>query len=1645
MKRLFLLPVLLLCLTFVLQAGNDKGNDLQKKSELKEPYGFIPSSSSFPMPFTELSQSAAIPAISTGYYFYDTAQNPLDTNKIKDLWSPKVKTVPDTTYEQSLWKRILAGPRMVPKSTWENNPYGKYFFRNPADMIKVTDIYDPKSGVIDTIKNAIAGPMPIGIKGGFYFNGLRYDSFYVSTNGIIGLTNRRYTYDESGTRVVPSGSASCYDLFSMDWFCGGTRVRSGNGIDDESYDDFGYNNAILGRNPDAYYPTPSGDPFYTANAGLRNTGKPSYTTQTDLSQFTSYGWSTTNCKPALIAPFWGNISLSQFNSQLGAKEDYGKVYFKTSKNGDSLIIAYYNVTFRGTVNDIPSNKTMTFPENARASSMKGYCEWDAKVVLAKRDSSITFNYTRLSGKTLYDFTCGDLIRANTAAGVLGWARHINYSAKNPNQQVQPSAYSYPWSAEYMQYSHYFSNNNNINNKYPANGTTVKIKQWRNTLRAVNIVYRVRDTKQKGPDFNYDFLPDPIKAPDFEMLAGEALIGAIQPMGVVQNLTNDIQGPDGVNYVPQDLEFKALFIITNVITNRVVYSRDIPVSKKCLQLDANWTDCANDLVTRVRLVKSIATDASLGYKVVSKYTGAEVLSNGFTGIPPYKFVEVTYPAFEPNEFIDNQIGRMHCKMIARPVNLQGLPMGDKWPFDDTLSIRLFVIRRLTTFNDDVSEFNIESNTGFAIPSVLKWVSIDAYAVDGDVVSMHPLPPRGSFKRSIPGEDSTQVPANAQGLLSPVIHLNRTVKVYGQELEKEPTTTKYNSEFGDVVLGGDEIRSFPIDLREKFGAVLSFSLQRGKRLNPGYNQDYYRGWGDKNLQGPESKIYVNSSPFRAAVIAGNGGSADMICLEFAKPSTDKINGICNIPEADWRYLPQRRKSKVAAATNMPVLTMYGGGGYLEGFLKEDPDSVLKYPDNSKFYYNAINQVAFEAYFLFDEGLDWEYKKFAVQIPDTFIRAQKEGAKNFRFRFKVMAKDHNPGNNLVPDDYDDFFVDNVNILFKDTLADLECGSVRIDWPYTLIPASQATNIPVIVKVANNTVIASETFGVKVRIYRDGDFSKDSLKSFTKNGEKIKPLYCRVENIANLKPGTEIEVQMPAWNARKFQLDPLGKYVIVANIVQRGKDLLPNNDTTFFDAELRFGDAFAYDPVDNPKSDVGKEVPAYPARGLNLPGSSYEQGAGYAALTDENRIGTGIITNGWSGRMATRFVLANTDTIKGFQVYFTSFNASPDLVEFTIIRTTAAAPTEKVVVPTRMYGRRGDVGDGKRVFNKYITYVLDTPVELAADNYWVSITQMATDGMNLGASGARSAVKVSNWFQHPITGIWGTLGTSLYLDKNFRIKKENRYANQNFFAYVNSYPSESWAQFTPSNGCMAYAHTNHQGLSLIDNTTNTYINGTWIPMLRPFFGERSYGQNASEFEECPDDMTPVDMVGFKGINRQAGIELIWETATETNNSGFEVQRRNMGDDEWNQIGFVSGAGTSLTSKYYSYLDKKVNPSSTYQYQIRQIDNDGTVSCKATDIITVTYDNIGELTLNQNTPNPFSALTDISFSLPTNALAKLEIVDLLGNTVKVLNNSNLNAGKHSFRWDSKDEFGNDVNNGTYIYRLVVADQVRTAKMTLMK
>ena len=88
---------------------------------------------------------------------------------------------------------------------------------------------------------------------------------------------------------------------------------------------------------------------------------------------------------------------------------------------------------------------------------------------------------------------------------------------------------------------------------------------------------------------------------------------------------------------------------------------------------------------------------------------------------------------------------------------------------------------------------------------------------------------------------------------------------------------------------------------------------------------------------------------------------------------------------------------------------------------------------------------------------------------------------------------------------------------------------------------------------------------------------------------------------------------------------------------------------------------------------------------------------------------------------------------------------------------------------------------------------------------------------------------------------------------------------------------------------------------------------------------------------------------------------------------------------------------------------------------------------------------LRQNFPNPFNPETKIRFSVPRGSRVKIEIFNLLGQTVRLLVDQYLPAGDHVRTWNGTDNGGGSVGSGVYFYRLTINDMVETRKMILLK
>ena len=89
-------------------------------------------------------------------------------------------------------------------------------------------------------------------------------------------------------------------------------------------------------------------------------------------------------------------------------------------------------------------------------------------------------------------------------------------------------------------------------------------------------------------------------------------------------------------------------------------------------------------------------------------------------------------------------------------------------------------------------------------------------------------------------------------------------------------------------------------------------------------------------------------------------------------------------------------------------------------------------------------------------------------------------------------------------------------------------------------------------------------------------------------------------------------------------------------------------------------------------------------------------------------------------------------------------------------------------------------------------------------------------------------------------------------------------------------------------------------------------------------------------DQNLPVSLTVFSAKADQQQINLNWATASELNNSGFELERSTNGK-EFKAIGFIEGYGTTVEEQQYAFRDEEVVSNQFYYYRLKQIDFDGT------------------------------------------------------------------------------------------------------------
>ncbi len=229
----------------------------------------------------------------------------------------------------------------------------------------------------------------------------------------------------------------------------------------------------------------------------------------------------------------------------------------------------------------------------------------------------------------------------------------------------------------------------------------------------------------------------------------------------------------------------------------------------------------------------------------------------------------------------------------------------------------------------------------------------------------------------------------------------------------------------------------------------------------------------------------------------------------------------------------------------------------------------------------------------------------------------------------------------------------------------------------------------------------------------------------------------------------------------------------------------------------------------------------------------------------------------------------------------------------------------------------------------------------------------------------------------------------------------------------------------------------------TGTYYANTYTPTASdgiPYATPGVFVWDAANYDFTNMTMeqvtpTPVELTTFAAYVKNGFIELNWQTATEVNNYGFEIERSQ--NNTWQKIAFIQGHGNSNSPKEYSFTDKP-NGGSNFKYRLKQIDTDGKYEYSPE--VEVNINVPTDFSVKQNFPNPFNPTTKIEFAIPTDNHVQIKVFNVLGMELATLLNEHRQAGTHSVEFDASN-----LSSGIYFYKIVSGEYSEMRKMILLR
>ncbi len=184
-----------------------------------------------------------------------------------------------------------------------------------------------------------------------------------------------------------------------------------------------------------------------------------------------------------------------------------------------------------------------------------------------------------------------------------------------------------------------------------------------------------------------------------------------------------------------------------------------------------------------------------------------------------------------------------------------------------------------------------------------------------------------------------------------------------------------------------------------------------------------------------------------------------------------------------------------------------------------------------------------------------------------------------------------------------------------------------------------------------------------------------------------------------------------------------------------------------------------------------------------------------------------------------------------------------------------------------------------------------------------------------------------------------------------------------------------------------------------------------------------------------PVELTRFEGFVRGAAVVLSWETASETNNSHFEVQH--LEGDTYRTLAVIPGQGMSSGVRRYEHRVEALEPG-RHTFRLRQVDFDG--GAVLSDPVTVLLPATADLTLSLPSPNPFLSQTAFTVTAAVTQRVRVEVFNVLGQRVALLYDAPLVAHQPAHL----SLAGTALPSGHYVIR-ATGERTVTSRMVVRK